>query len=91
MRYSVVVNILVGMVGMIVVGCGNFGLVPPQETRNEYSKFVEGKMGEFLDAHARLVVQAQQRGFESKRQINLDATLDGLTKKGKRFKGESRP
>ena len=81
MRYSVVVNVLVGMVGMIVIGCGNVGLSPSEETRNEYSKFVEGKMGQLLDTHARLVVQVQQRGLESERQIPLDATLEELRRK----------
>ena len=82
MKYSVVVNALVGMVAMMVVGCGNFGSSPQEETRVEYSKYAEGKLGQLLDTHAKFVVQVQQRGLGSERQAALDATLDDLTKKG---------
>ena len=81
MKFSVVVMVLVGMVGMLVVSWGNFESGPPEETRHEYSKFAEGQMSQILETHARLAVQIQQRGLESERRTALDTTLDGLTKK----------
>ena len=81
MRHFVVVNVLVGMAGMMVVGCGYFESGPPEKTRIEYSNFLESKMAQLLDTHASLVRQVQQRGLDSERQTALDATLDDLTKK----------
>ncbi|WP_447969176.1 hypothetical protein [Nitrospira sp. M1] len=81
MRSSVVVNVLVGMVGMMVVGCGVFEASPPEETRHEYSKFVEDKMGRLRGTHAQLVVQVEQRELEYECQEILEAALDDLTKK----------
>ena len=81
MKHSVVVNILVGMVWLLVAGCGYFESGPPEETRHEYAKFAEGRLGQILDTHARLVVQVQQRKLVSERRTALDVTLDDLTKK----------
>ena len=81
MKFSVVITVLVGMVSMLVVGCGYFESGPPEETRKEYSQFAEGQMSQILETHARLAVQIQQRGLESERRTALDTTLVGLTKK----------
>ena len=81
MKFSVVVNVLVGMVGLMVAGCGYFESGPPEKTRHEYSKFAEGQMSQILETHARLAVLTQQRGLESERRTALDVTLDDLTKK----------
>ena len=81
MKGSVVMWILIGMLCMLVAGCGKFNPGPPEKTRHEYSKFAEGKMGQMLDKHARLAVQIQQRGLEFERRTALDTTLDDLAKK----------
>ncbi len=81
MRYSVVANVLVGLVGMVVVGCGYFGSNPPEETRKEYALFVEDKMDHLVHAHARLVLQMKQRELVSERQTALDALLYELAER----------
>ena len=81
MRYSVVANVLISLVGVMVVGCGYFGSNPPEETRTEHSMFIEDKMDQLRDAHARLVLQIEQRGLESKRHTSLDALLNDLAER----------
>jgi len=81
MRYAVVVKVLVGLVGMLIVGCGSFGADPPEKTRNEYSKFVEDKMVQLRATHEKFVVEVQQSEVKPKRQTTLEAALDDLTKR----------
>ncbi len=81
MKNLIFANVLVGLVSLLVVGCGYFGSNPPEETRTEYSIFVESKMDHLRDVHARLVLRAQQKELESGRQTSFDALLNDLEKR----------
>ena len=81
MKHSVIIRVLVGMVAMMVVSCGVFEAGPPEKTRIEYSKFVDDKMDQLLDKHARLVAQVQQADSLTEIRMAWETSLEALTKK----------
>lgn len=81
MKCSRGVYLLVSIFWMMGAGCESFESTPPEETRTEYSLFVKDKMDKLRYAHARLIMQVQQEGLDTKHQTILNATLDDLTQR----------